>query len=151
MLANMVVPAPAKLKELSAGLPKENPPELLPPARDAKDATLFPAERSTPADGAVLDVGLPKIELLAKQSGRKIEIATHREVALANLCDPLPNSVSGDLNGLLMYTSGTTGRPKGVLLSQSSLLAGGQNAALAHQLGADDCGLCVLTINQFLV
>ncbi len=36
--------------------------------------------------------------------------------------------LSHDDDGLLMYTSGTTGRPKGVVLRQSSVLAGGLNA-----------------------
>ncbi len=49
-------------------------------------------------------------------------------------------------DGLLMYTSGTTGRPKGVVLRQSSVLAGGTNAALAHQLTAADRALCVLPL-----
>ncbi len=51
-----------------------------------------------------------------------------------------------DDDGLLMYTSGTTGRPKGVVLRQSSVLAGGVNAVLAHQLTASDRALCVLPL-----
>jgi len=49
-------------------------------------------------------------------------------------------------DGLLMYTSGTTGRPKGVVLRQSSVLAGGVNAVLAHQLTSSDRALCVLPL-----
>ena len=45
---------------------------------------------------------------------------------------------------LLMYTSGTTGRPKGVLHSHASLLAGGWTSATAHQLTPEDRGYCVL-------
>ncbi|MCH8466399.1 MAG: AMP-binding protein [Roseinatronobacter sp.] len=47
---------------------------------------------------------------------------------------------------ILMYTSGTTGRPKGVLHTHASLLAGGWTASLAHALCPEDRALCVLPI-----
>lgn len=49
-------------------------------------------------------------------------------------------------DGLLMYTSGTTGQPKGVLLSHANLLAGGENTRLAHDLKPEDRALCVLPL-----
>ncbi len=57
----------------------------------------------------------------------------------------LPQVKSED-NALLMYTSGTTGNPKGVLLTHGNVLAGGANTAGAHGLTEHDRGLCVLPL-----
>ena len=62
---------------------------------------------------------------------------------------PAPGSLA-----LLMYTSGTTGLPKGVMLSQANLAANARAIAEEHQLGPSDRVLGVLPlyhINAFVV
>ncbi|MEM6587364.1 MAG: AMP-binding protein [Pseudomonadota bacterium] len=54
------------------------------------------------------------------------------------------HDVSADNDALLMYTSGTTGRPKGVVHTQASLLAGGWTVSVAHELTPGDRGMGVL-------
>ena len=81
----------------------------------------------------------------------------HRDALMA--ADPvqdqaLPADSRPEEVALLMYTSGTTGVPKGVQLSHRALVAGGRNTATAHQLTPADRALCVLPlyhINGFCV
>jgi long-chain acyl-CoA synthetase len=58
---------------------------------------------------------------------------------------PLPGR-EADAVCLLMYTSGTTGLPKGVRLTHSNVLTGAALVSKAHRLGRDDRVLAVLPL-----
>ncbi len=47
---------------------------------------------------------------------------------------------------LLLYTSGTTGLPKGVILTNKNMVAGGQYVIQAHGLVPEDVALCSLVL-----
>jgi len=85
--------------------------------------------------------------LLGPVVGASLETASSNAITPTTSSDHLndlpPDSQS---DGLLMYTSGTTGRPKGVLLSHANLIAGGRNTQLAHNLNSDDRAMCVLPL-----
>jgi acyl-CoA synthetase (AMP-forming)/AMP-acid ligase II len=69
--------------------------------------------------------------------------------AEADLPAPLPDAMA-----LLMYTSGTTGQPKGVMLTQANLAANAVAISAEHALQAHDRVLAVLPlyhINAFAV
>ena len=54
--------------------------------------------------------------------------------------------VSEEDDALMMYTSGTTGKPKGVVLANRSVTAGGRFVSQAHALGPDDRVMAVLPL-----
>ena len=58
----------------------------------------------------------------------------------------IENQTDASDTGLLMYTSGTTGKPKGVMLSHRNLISGGLNAMESHDLKSEDRALCVLPL-----
>ena len=77
------------------------------------------------------------------------DAATASSSALASADAPASSQ-----QALLMYTSGTTGVPKGVMLSQSSLVANALAISAEHALGPQDRVLAVLPlyhINAFAV
>jgi long-chain acyl-CoA synthetase len=72
-----------------------------------------------------------------EEPGRRFTLSVEDVFALggATAIAPAPPEALGDRMGVVLYTSGTTGNPKGVALRQSSLCA---NAwSMAHNFGLD--------------
>ncbi|NRO96651.1 AMP-binding protein [Paraburkholderia sp. NMBU_R16] len=82
---------------------------------------------------------LPQLELALAQSGGAEPAAANDDCTAGHTLWP-------DDLALLMYTSGTTGAPKGVLLSHRNLLANARNISVEHRLGADDRVLASLPL-----
>jgi len=57
-----------------------------------------------------------------------------------------PDSPGEEDAALMMYTSGTTGKPKGVVLAQRAVVSGGQFVSAVHELGPADRVMAVLPL-----
>ncbi|MDB5921452.1 MAG: long-chain fatty acid--CoA ligase [Betaproteobacteria bacterium] len=86
----------------------------------------------------VLDPDAPRAIDKPRSSVKKVGAAPHTDLEL-----PL---VHEEDDCLLMYTSGTTGKPKGVLHPHRSVVAGGEYTSAAHCLGGEDRVMCALPL-----
>ncbi len=105
--------------------------------------------------GAKALLFLPESAARAQQIAARVSGLNH----VAELADPgmsegainLPTSGDTDLRALpalLVYTSGTTGSPKGVLLTQYNLLINALGTQQWHRIGATTRMMCVLPIHH---
>lgn len=112
-------------------------PDLLVCERDtestALDALAAAREESHDLDLSVLSVDAPTSEDSPVERFRRAETAT-----------AVPTSLSRDAEQVVMFTSGTTGQPKGVRLTVGNLVASATASALRLGVSPGDRWLCCL-------
>lgn len=107
---------------------------LLDLAGDAANAT---------ARLAAHGLNLPVWETASHESA--IELSLQGSSALRNPIAPTPVEPEDDV-ALLVHTSGSTSRPKGVPLTHANLLASIRNIADTYEFAADDCSVLVMPL-----
>ena len=65
------------------------------------------------------------------------DIDAEEFITASDKAEEMP-AVGEEDDALMMYTSGTTGTPKGVVLTNRSVISGGQFVSAAHELGPND-------------
>ena len=93
-----------------------------------------------------LRAGLPRLRDVILAGDRRRGYVHVDDAALAPAAATA--APGGDDEALIVYTSGTTGRPKGVVLTQGNLLVDGRQIAAWHGLGPQDRLMCVLPIHH---
>jgi len=90
-----------------------------------------------------------RLEDAMRQVARKIDVVVcdpdAEEFIDCAESDPQTVATPQD-DALMMYTSGTTGRPKGVVLPHRAVVAGGEFVSQAHELTAADRVMAVLPL-----
>lgn len=97
----------------------------------------------------VMRPDLPGIAAWIQVGGSPIDPFTSFDDAVARYV-PLPDlpDIPVDSECLIVYTSGTTGAPKGVVLEQYNLLADARSIAEWHRFTPNDRAMCVLPIHH---
>jgi long-chain acyl-CoA synthetase len=103
---------------------------------------LAPEELRFMVDDARLDVLVADAERLEVARGLDVSVLSEREWAtLADGAPADPPGVDTDALAAISYTGGTTGRPKGVMLSHGNLLANAKHNLIATGHSSDDVWL----------
>ncbi len=96
----------------------------------------------------VADERRAQIEPIAAELNARVEHVDVGTLARAHLdgSEEVPLALCPNDDALLMYTSGSTGLPKGVLLSHTDVMAHAADGASVHELSSADRLLCVLPL-----
>jgi long-chain acyl-CoA synthetase len=96
------------------------------------------------------DITIVKVSNTLRAEGRGSggEIEFHSSIANRKSQIANPPDVSPDDEALIVYTSGTTGNPKGVVLTQYNLLIDAKEISAWHGLTEGDRMMCVLPIHH---
>jgi acyl-CoA synthetase (AMP-forming)/AMP-acid ligase II len=91
-------------------------------------------------------------DFILDSSGARFLLSASPDPARPDIapCAPRPSEkeeIPEDM-ALLLYTSGTTGMPKGVVLTHRNLISECSNIAAAHALSKDDRALCLLPLHH---
>lgn len=114
---------------------------LLPLVEKASDA--FPTIASYIICETTPDVG-EKIAALAENVQRKVK--TFTQLVMSASPDVLPGEINLDDNAVILYTSGTTGRPKGAMLTHGNLFSNARDTADYLGFNGDDKVIAALPV-----
>ncbi|MBA3534671.1 MAG: acyl--CoA ligase [Ardenticatenales bacterium] len=95
---------------------------------------------------------VPTLETVVQVGGESLEPGADRHFGqekgeYAGFFTP-PQPFDNTQEAIIVYTSGTTGAPKGVLLNQYNLLVDAQGVLAWHQMTAEQHTMCVLPIHH---
>ncbi|MBX7047069.1 MAG: acyl--CoA ligase [Ignavibacteria bacterium] len=78
------------------------------------------------------------------------EIVTFEKLDCSEFKDrvQMRQQVTRETEAMIVYTSGTTGNPKGVVLTQYNLMIDADGIAIWHKIYSDDVMMCVLPIHH---
>ncbi|MCX7147330.1 MAG: AMP-binding protein [Sulfuritalea sp.] len=106
------------------------------------------------SDAGIVFIAPDQLERLQQASANLVrppkivvcEVDAEEFLPAADAVGAMPAAPGEEDAALMMYTSGTTGKPKGVVLSQRAVVSGGEFVSAVHQLGPDDRVMAVLPL-----